>query len=123
VASESSFPILSSVNFEITPFVEETMEITEFSPTKFNLVAPDVLTSSDDYSFDSLLLKESALSMRSIIPSFSVTMKENMEIIDNSNYNIKVAMADILVSSIDYVLQFNKDLISNVVCIDVFEII
>lgn len=126
-SSESPLSILSSMNFSIfanLPEDDEASDISDSETLESTMPINSTLNSSDDYLPELTILPESEISMISSagFNDFIVLPNEEEIPLDSSTQDFRLIMASMLSSSIDYLMQFNKDLISDIICIDLYEV-
>lgn len=147
---ESTMPINSTLNTsddylpELTFLPETTVSIISVAEFTNFAILPDedvipsdleyieIVTSnnssatiSDDYLPPDLIFSpESEISMISSAEfnEFVVLPNEEEIPLDSNTQDFRLVMASILSFSIDYLMQFNKDLISDITCIDLYEV-
>ncbi len=126
-SSESPMSILSSMNFQFLHIVEDVestnIDDSKVFETKLSDVSVNVM--SDDYLPSLEKISESEVIVRSAADNFSTLMgTEDVESLsEETPINYQQAITSTLNSSIDYLLLVDKDLMSNVSCIDSYTVI
>ena len=127
-SSESPFSILSSMNFNILanlPDEDEASNISDSETLESTMPINSSTNISDDYIPDLEISKESGISVLSV-SNFDTniinTDLEEANLTDDAPQDFRLVMASMLALSIDSLMQFNKDLISDVSCIDVYDV-
>jgi hypothetical protein len=91
----------------------------------YTLFSNGILNLSDDYVSDLEISKESEVAVLSI-SNFSIdianTDDESSDLSDEYSQDFRLTMASVLSLSIDSLFEFSKDLVSDVLCIDVYDV-
>ena len=127
-SSESPLAILSSMNFNIfanLPDDDEASNISDSETLESTMPVNSSVNPSDDYIPDLELSKESPVSILSVSnfnTSIINTDLEDANLTDDAPQDFRLVMASILSLSIDSLMQFDKDLVSDISCIDIYDV-
>jgi len=127
ISKESGVSLLSIAKFDMSMTSSDTETIDDETGLNFlyTLFSNGILNLSDDYVSDLEISKESEVAVLSI-SNFSIdianTDDESSELSDEYSQDFRLTMASVLSLSIDSLFEFSKDLVSDVLCIDVYDV-